>query len=526
MEKHTCAARLDALCRPGQTVCPDWKRMKYIGWWTLFFGLVAYGYLFFNANFSHDSMISIYEESPDMMLSFGRFLRPVYRLLRGKFLLPAVNGFLLLVFLWLSTYFITDILKLQKKLTVVLTCGILVTNSTVSLTNATYLHDADAYGLCLLLAVLGVWAALRLRRGELIAAVLYFLSLGIYQAYIQAAVYLLLILALVRLLRGEKVSAVYGETFRHLLPMAASMVLYFLAANLTQKLTQVADAETYNSVGSALNLSVESLLERGYHFLEALDMWFFYPVGHSMPVQLGINLAMAALAAFFAISVCVSNKLPKGNVWGALGVVAAIPFGMNFIIPISNFFHWIMVYSFNLSYVCALALCELREQTAGEGKISRAARALCAALVCVLIYDNCLYSNEIALKKQLENDATLSAYTRIIDRMEQTEDYVPGQTPVAILGLLGNGPLNSYRVGFSLNGTGVWFNFSTTHPLSHQRYLDYYLGYPVEFVTGAELEALKENPQVLQMHPFPAADSIRMVDGVLVILLSYDMETA
>lgn len=77
--------------------------------------------------------------------------------------------------------------------------------------------------------------------------------------------------------------------------MAASMVLYFLAANLTQKLTQVADAETYNSVGSALNLSVESLLERGYHFLEALDMWFFYPVGHSMSVQLGINLAMVAL---------------------------------------------------------------------------------------------------------------------------------------------------------------------------------------------------------------------------------------
>ena len=525
MEKHTCAARLDALCRPGQTVCLDWKRMKYIGWWTLFFGLVAYGYLFFNANFSHDSMISIYEESPDMMLSFGRFLRPVYRLLRGKFLLPAVNGFLLLVFLWLSTYFITDILKLQKKLTVVLTCGILVTNSTVSLTNATYLHDADAYGLCLLLAVLGVWAALRLRRGELIAAVLYFLSLGIYQAYIQAAVYLLLILALVRLLRGEKVSAVYGETFRHLLPMAASMVLYFLAANLTQKLTQVADAETYNSVGSAVSLSLESILERGYHFLEALDMWFFYPASHSRLVQLVVNLAMLALAAYFAISVAVSNKLSKGNVWGIVGMIAAIPFGMNFIIPVSNIFHWIMVYSFNLSYVCVLALAEMREQTPGERKFSRAARALCAALACVLIYDSCLYSNEIALKKQLENDATLSTYTRIIDRMEQTEDYTPGKTPVAILGLLGSGPLNRYRPGLPHDGTGLWFNFSTTQPLSHQRYLDYYLGYPAQFVTGAALEALKENEQVLQMHPFPAKDSVQMVDGVLVILLSSDMTT-
>ena len=276
---------LSARCRPGEEIRFDWGRMKSIGLWTLLFGLVAYGYLFFNANFSHDSMISIYEESPDMMLSFGRFLRPVYRLLRGKFLLPAVNGFLTLVFLWLSTYFVADILKLQKKLSVVLTCAVMVTNSTVSLTNATYLHDADAYGLCLLLAVLGVWAALRLQRGELIAAVLYFLSLGIYQAYIQVAVYLLLILALVRLLKGEKVSAVYGQTFRHLLCIAAAMVVYFIAANLIQRLTHVSDAGTYNSVGSTLVLSAESLRQRAMYFAEAMLWWAFQicPGCHQRP---------------------------------------------------------------------------------------------------------------------------------------------------------------------------------------------------------------------------------------------------
>lgn len=514
---------LSARCRPGEEIRFDWGRMKSIGLWTLLFGLVAYGYLFFNANFSHDSMISIYEESPDMMLSFGRFLRPVYRLLRGKFLLPAVNGFLTLVFLWLSTYFVADILKLQKKLSVVLTCAVMVTNSTVSLTNATYLHDADAYGLCLLLAVLGVWAALRLQRGELIAAVLYFLSLGIYQAYIQVAVYLLLILALVRLLKGEKVSAVYGQTFRHLLCIAAAMVVYFIAANLIQRLTHVSDAGTYNSVGSTLVLSAESLRQRAMYFAEAMLWWFVLPVGHSRYVQAAINALLLLFAAFFVISAAAARKLPARSVWGLAGVIIAIPFGMSFIIPLSNTYHYVMMFSFNLTYICVLVLAELAEQLPGEKKFSRAVRALCTVLVCVMVYDNCLFANEISLKKQMENDATLSAFTRIIDRMEQTEGYVPGQTPVAILGLLNNSDISASRPGFRNEETGLWFNFSTSHPASHRAYLSYYLGYPADFVTGQALEDLKENPQIIQMPAFPAAGSIQMVDGVMVIKLSMDM---
>ena len=81
--------------RPGV----DLKRLKFIFLWVFAFGLVAHGFCYFNGNFSHDSLFSIYEESPALMISVGRYLRPVYRLLRGKFTLPVINGFLSLCFL-------------------------------------------------------------------------------------------------------------------------------------------------------------------------------------------------------------------------------------------------------------------------------------------------------------------------------------------------------------------------------------------------------------------------------------------
>ena len=153
---------------------------------------MAHGYCFFNANFSHDILWDLYEESPDSMVGMGRYLRPVYRLIRGNFTLPAFNGFLELAFMTLSAYVITGLLGIRSKALVLLTCGVLITNSTMSLMNATFLHDADAYGFALVMVVLGVWTAVNQKRGLLISVGFFFVSLGIYQAYINCAIYLFL----------------------------------------------------------------------------------------------------------------------------------------------------------------------------------------------------------------------------------------------------------------------------------------------------------------------------------------------
>lgn len=502
----------------------DWQKLKFIAFCVFCFGLVAHGYCYFNANFSHDSLYSLYEERPDMMIALGRYLRPVYRLLRGNFTLPVINGFLSLCFLTLSVYLLTDLLDIQKKGFVALTCGLLTANTTVALMNATYLHDADSYGLALFLALAGVWVTLRLDRGRYYAVLFYFGSLGIYQAYINVAVYVFLILALARLLKGEGVKKVYGQTIRYFLPIMAGMVLYYAGILVTQRVTHLSGAGLYNSPSSAFTL--HSLAGRFIACAQALGLWFFSSAAHARGAVIGANVLMLALAVFLTAALVRQRRLPASSVWGILGILAAIPLGMNTVTLLSNVYHWLTVFSFYLSYLCVLVLAQMYLETSGRGKTARFAQRVWTVLAAVLIIDSCLFSNEVYLKKELEDSATLSTFTRIVDRMEQTEGYVPGETEVAFVGLLYNSPLSRERAGFDYTATGLWHNYSTTYHDTYETYLTYYLGYPADCVDSSEIEAYEQLEEVAAMHPFPAADSVKMVGDVLVVKLSDILEPA
>ena len=496
----------------------DLKRLKFIFLWVFAFGLVAHGYCYFNGNFSHDSLFSIYEESPDINIAVGRFLRPVYRLLRGNFALPVINGFLSLVYLSLAVYLLSDILNIQRKSFLALTCGLLSTNATFSLMNATYFHDSDAYMLSLLLALLGLWVALRLRHGLLWSILFYFCSLGIYQAYIDVAIYAILILALVRLLNGERVGKVYVDTVKYLLAIAAAMVLYYIGIKVTQHFANLTDGDYYNTMSNVTAFTLGSIFTRLHTCLVADYIWFFLPSGHLRPALQCVNALMLLAAMWMVIGLIRFRKLPKASIFGILGVLAAIPLGMNTIVLISDMYHALTMYALYLSYVCVLVLAELYLTT--EKPAAKKLRLACGILAGLLIFDGCLFSNESYLKKDLEDSATLSVFTRMLSRMEETEGFVPGQTRVAFVGLLLDGPLAYGSPGFCYTNTGMNHSFNVSYHDTYETYLSYYLGYPVDCVDSDEIVEFEHMDAVTEMTLFPAEGSIRMVDDVLVIKMS------
>ena len=502
------------------------KRLRFIAVWVFAFGLVFHGYCYLNGNFSHDSLYSIYEESPELMISVGRFLRPVYRLIRGNFTLPVINGFLSLVFLTLAAYFILDILGIRSKGLTVLSCGILVGNTTVALTNATFLHDADAYALALVLAVLGVW----LSRGDKgrfwLSTLLYFCSLGIYQAYIDCAIYLILMLALLALLDGAGVKRVCGQALRRLLEVAAAMVLYFLATKLVPAITGIRANRGYNTVYSLSELDFKSLWERAVNFFRAEAVWFYSPEARLNRLIFAVNVVFVLLAAWLIIGKLRQDKRGKGVCWAAAGIVAAIPFGMNAITLLSNLYHALTIYSFFLSYLLVFALAERCPRWKLPLKSSRLARGLCGILAAVLLFDSCIYAQEIYLEKEMVSDATLSLFTRLIDRMEQTPGYVVNETPIAIVGRLRLSGLQTEREGMPSPANGMGYSYAATYFETYEKYVNYYLGYPAVFLRGPRLLELEETQTVQQMPEFPAEGSVLMVEDVLVVKFSQPFHEA
>lgn len=109
---------------------------------------------------------------------------------------------------------------------------------------------------------------------------------------------------------------------------------------------------------------------------------------------------------------------------------------------------------------------------------------------------------------------------RITARMEETEGYVLGETPVAIIGSLSESDMMVSREGFEGFGTGTYENSSLTYYKTYEKYFDFVAGYPVNLLEEEEALKLAEKDEVQSMPCFPDMGACKMIDGTMVIKLS------
>lgn len=179
--------------------------------WTIFcillFSIIAHGYRFVNLMFNGDSML-IYQTDQDWKYSLGRIFQPFYWKLRGDLVAPMLIGTLSVLYFTIALVLIIRLFRLQNKLQIAFLCALLAVNITITSTFATDIHEGDTYMLALLCATLSVVA---FRKAHLIlGGVFICLCLGLYQAYLQVAVGLLLLLFMQDLLDGENFKKVFS----------------------------------------------------------------------------------------------------------------------------------------------------------------------------------------------------------------------------------------------------------------------------------------------------------------------------
>ena len=95
-----------------------------------------------------------------------------------------------------------------------------------------------------------------------------------------------------------------------------------------------------------------------------------------------------------------------------------------------------MTFSFGLLYLLAV----LFLQELPHNKTQKFLRYAAYTAMGLGIWCNVIYANQSYLKVALEEKATDALMVRVIDRLEQTEGYVPGETPIAVVGLITSSP--------------------------------------------------------------------------------------
>ncbi len=495
---------------------------------TFVLGMMAHGYCYLNDIFSHDSML-IFQNDNDAKHGMGRFLTGIYREIRGPFTAPWLIGIFSLVWLSFAVYLLIKLFDMKQIIYIVITAALLATNYSLTLLNATYIHDADCYMLSVLLAVAGAYLTIRYFYGFIPGGICLAASMAFYQANLPIAFMILLLWFIKKTLGNENWKRIFAYCGQALGAGVTAFLAYKIGIWWFVLRRGISIEGGYNSisgVGDFAGVNIGTLcletIKYVYDFFVTINAYNITRVRNA-------TFILVLCAIGILVVLLVKGKVSVWNKIASVVAVLAIPLVINSVYFISKgmsgMFHHLMIYPFCMLHFSVLFFmndfrnCDnliKKDELRTLGKWLERGAVL---LFIIIILNNVTMANDIYLKKSLESKATLSLMTRVVDRMEETEGYVPGETEVVIVGEVINSTLNRSREGFDRYNvfTGQAVPYSVTYYKTYAQYFHYILGYPVKMVDEGLRNEYMGREEVKEMPVFPAMGSTKMLDGKLIV---------
>ena len=499
---------------------------------TFIVGMITHGYMFLQDAVSHDSLNEFYGYN-DWKVQLGRFITPLYKTLtRGNMTLPWLIGLYSLLWLGLTVFFTVKIFNVKSKIFTVMIAGIYVANIAVISTTATYIHDLDCYMFSLLLAVIAIYLWNRYPEGSLFAIPVVAVSMGLYQSYLSVMLTLIVFVLVLNLLSGARFKQIFYKGLKSVGMLFAGGVLYFVTFKTVLAITGLTElTDTYNSVGNMFGMSMADRVET---FREAYTVAFdrmFCPVS-----TLGIFVTVLTAALVIAAIVLIVRKMIRkqmgiSEIALTVALIAVLPLFMNVTRFLSGYSHDLMHFAVWLIYLFVLLLVyhEYTEQPRRGKKASVVtAKTFCKMLsllfVFIILSSNVVLANQAYIKKDMEEDANLSFFTRVLDRMEQVEEYDHNKTPVVFVGRPESFPKGTASNGFEAASELLWGEdplvIGSLYPERYQKYFYYKLHCTIRVLPHEKAREYQYMDAVKEMPSFPKAGSVAMLDGVLVVKFS------
>ena len=494
--------------------------------YTFLWGMAAHAYGFLNFTISHDSLyefISTYWQHT-WKNSLGRiFVQPYHTLFRGIIAIPWMAGLLSMIWAALALYCIVSMFSIRSKASTFLLAGVLITNLSVLANAATYIGDLDANMLAMLCAVVAAYLWQKHRLGWLLGAPLLLLSLGLYQSFIDVAIVLILLLCVMRLLKGERFQAVLISGLKGIGMLLLGGGLYVCAVKIDQRILQTVISD--GTPSSFSNLWTRPVAEKIACIPGAYAQWFgmfrrplsTYPA----TILMLANAALLILTILLLLRYVKKRRLPLPELLLALVLLALLPLASNLCYvlnagvanPLTRYAVW-------LTYLIPILLTDgvdfdVRIPPLPQRLGMRTLRILCGALLAVYLWSNVLTANTAYLKKDLERQATLSSMTRAMGDLDDAADYIRSETPVAFYGF--NTEFNTLEGFEELNALdGLDLNSQITYDY-HWAYIRYILNEDIVLCPTAQYYEIAASEALAQMPRFPDKGYFRLIDGVMVV---------
>ena len=486
---------------------------------TFLLGFFAHGYQFFGMNLFHDGLHNAFPH-PDYYLgaALGRGLQYVYtRLFGSAVYLPLTNGLLSLLWIGLAVWAVCRLFRFEKLWQIGFTAAVFVTNQTITAIAGTYPPYLSMFAFALLCSALSAlcWGEFA-RSGKqwylVPGAVLTAVSMGIYQSYLFTAVVLIMLSSVLALLENDSFKAVFLRGLGGVVMLVFSGALYLFLTGLICRITGTPlETDGYNSLGNVAG-NAEPLSERITSCFTQFSDRFFKDIPSVYPEKLIVflNAALLVLTLVLLIAVIVRRKVTPLSLGLVILLLVLLPFAANGTRLINKEVHDLMEFAFYLVYLIPLMLLPLLP----EISVKKVCTGLCGAALAVVMFSNIQTANLLYTMRAVEYDANLSLMTRVAERIETLEDYVPGETPVMFWGTPKNvlEPLPNQEKVLNILGGDILSPVTYYH--TWEIYLERVLLRDVALYAPSELIISEE---VQDMPIFPAEGSVAMVDGTVIV---------
>lgn len=496
------------------------KKQQWVAFFsTLLWGLAAHGYMFLNKFSWHDDTAHAFGVGGSYTLGrwFLGILGEGVEKYLGNVSLPWFNGLLSLLLIAAGNMLLVEMFHLKRGSSCVLLGALMAVFPSWTATYG-YMFTAAYYAFAAFLALLGAYLVWEMKKpwyGVLAGAACQCLSLGIYQAYLPLAATVLLVCFLNEVIM-EPEKPIWGRA-RQGLYMVLSLlvgVVFYFAANRAVLAAKGISLSTYQNIDKMGQIDLRMLLNGA---ALAWKDFLIPPQGGSTDMYMQSVRTAYYVALVFSICLLAWHMVQcaqreKCSLFFLLAGLICFPIGINLLYLMGDvdIIHSIMVYAKVIVFIFPVVLAERLQP--GIGKMRENSMLFLSALLLYVSIFYTHYANVCYLQAEWQQAEAISWMASLATRIESTEGYSKG-LPIAYLNE-GNVPGQSGRLANEFS-TGI-IPYGPSSMYSRWKISLYrWCGFRhEEFPDIAGIESL---PEVQGMPAYPAAGSIRIVNGVIVV---------
>lgn len=532
------------LLSPNEAAVHFWQKVPgYIRWtfvMAVVMGLFTHMYAFTNDLINHDDIYHLLQ--CEYGAQSGRWFLPIVLGWDGTYSMPWLIGALSVICLALTACFTVSLLRIRGRLSALVTVTLLVAYPTVAATFS-YMFTADAYFFGLFLAAFAAYAAARMPRvGLPLGAVVLILSLGIYQSYFPVAAVLMVGALLFDTLDGElSLGRIFLRGVKMVLTLGIAIACYMVIAR--RVMAGAGGLTDYMGISEMGHLSLgdlPSILVKCYR--EYGNYFWNNGTGQIFSFVKPLIVVALVMAVVLLLVLIARKGIGAGHALLALVLALIYPLAGDLIhVMVSGgAVHDLMLYGTIYLLILPLALMSYAETHLAElGGVRSMVTTFVGWVILICLsftaYSYVVTDNKAYLKMSVSRDQLTAYSNRLLSAVEQTPGYTPGMTLILTGSSVVEPALTAQVPELSeLWMVGVLDVGQLRAKYSYGEFLKYYMAYPGEvYQTNSSdnvadkrawAREIAEKPEVVAMPNYPAAGSIAIIDGVVVVKLNPEPE--